>query len=213
MDSNPLLVSVITPTWQRHDLLLTRCVPSVQAQSWPRTEHLIVSDGPDPLLAQYPWPAGVRYFELPEHSGTRWGHQARLAGIAVSRGQVIAYLDDDDAYRPHHLGTAVAALLADPLTGFAVPRMIAHTRSGDARIGDGALARGRVTTSMIVHWREILDTGTWQDVPAAPDWDLVRRWLDAGIGYASPDAVSVDYYPAGGLDGVPVCYAPHRKAS
>lgn len=204
------LVSVITPTWQRHDVLLGRCVPSVQAQSRSRFEHVIVSDGPDPDLAARQWPPGVRYLELPAHpQGVRWGHEARLHGIAASYGQVIAYCDDDDAWRPDHLAVCVAALLADPLAGFAVPRMIAHTRFGQARIGDGALARGRVATSMIVHWREILDTDTWTEDPAPPDWVLVSRWLDAGIAYASPDAVTVDYYPDGGLGGVPVCYAPH----
>lgn len=206
------LVSVITPTWGRHDVLLGRCVPSVQGQTWLRTEHVIVSDGPDEFLAGYPWPPGVRYLELPEHPGACWGHLARLHGIAVSHGQVIAYLDDDDAYRPGHLEACVTALLADPLAGFAVPRMIAHTRFGQARIGDGPLARGRVTTSMIVHWREILNVATWREDPAPPDWDLVSRWLDAGIRHVSPDAVSVDYYPDGGLNGVPVCYAPHAAA-
>jgi glycosyltransferase involved in cell wall biosynthesis len=203
------LVSVITPTWNRHDALLNRCVPSVQAQTWPQAEHLIISDGPDPVLADRSWPPGVRYLELPEHPDVRWGHLARQAGIAASRGQIIAYLDDDDAYRPEHLETTVRVLLTDPVAGFAIPRMLAHTRFGDVRIGDGALARGRVATSMIVHWRDIFDVATWEDVPAAPDWDLVSRWLDAGIRYASPDVVSVDYYPDGGLNGVPVSYAPH----
>lgn len=207
-------MSVITPTWQRHDLLLDRCVPSVQEQSWPRFEHVIVSDGPDPELARHPWPPGVRYLELPRHpENARWGHLARLHGIMSSYGQVIAYLDDDDAYRPGHLEAVTGALLADPLAGFAVPRMIAHTRFGQARIGDGALAHGRVGTSMIAHWREILDTATWEDETMAPDWDLVRRWLDAGIRYASVDAVTVDYYPDGGLNGVPACYVPHRKTA
>lgn len=204
------LVSVITPTWLRHDVLLDRCVPSVQEQSWSRFEHVIVSDGPDAFLAGRVWPPHVRYLELPAHpEGVRWGHLSRLHGISASCGQVIAYLDDDDAWRPEHLEMTVMALLADPLAGFAVPRMIAHTRFGPARIGDGSLARGRVATSMIVHWREILDTATWTEDPAPPDWDLVSRWLDAGIGYASPDAVTVDYYPHGEQGGVPVCYAPH----
>ena len=47
------LVSVITPTWQRADLLVNRCIPSVQAQDYPVVEHIIVSDGPDQLLRDY----------------------------------------------------------------------------------------------------------------------------------------------------------------
>ena len=46
------LVSVITPTWQRHALLLDRCIPSVAAQDYPNVDHVVVSDGPDPALAE-----------------------------------------------------------------------------------------------------------------------------------------------------------------
>jgi len=66
-------VSVITPTWQRHDLLLSRTVPSVQAQRYPSVEHIIVSDGPDPELKDklaQPWTDGWRnlwYHELSVH--------------------------------------------------------------------------------------------------------------------------------------------------
>ena len=45
------LVTVVTPTWQRHPLLFSRCVPPVQAQDYPAVEHIVVSDGPDPVLA------------------------------------------------------------------------------------------------------------------------------------------------------------------
>ena len=58
-------VSVITPTWQRHDLLLNRCVPSVAAQDHPAVEHVIVSDGPDPdLRGKLAGLPGVRFEEL-----------------------------------------------------------------------------------------------------------------------------------------------------
>ena len=54
-----MLVPVVTPTWQRRDILTGWCIPSVQAQSYPDAEHIVVSDGPDPELAavmaaQYP---------------------------------------------------------------------------------------------------------------------------------------------------------------
>src|ERR1700760_1397118 len=96
------LVSVVTPTWHRHDLLLNRCVPAVQAQTHPAVEHVIVSDGPDENLAtqfRSPLPATQRqdirqghrfpvwYYELPHHDpGEHWGAAARRAGIELSAG-------------------------------------------------------------------------------------------------------------------------------
>ena len=50
MASPAPLVSVVTPTWQRHEWLLERCIASVQAQTYPLIEHVIVCDGPDPGL-------------------------------------------------------------------------------------------------------------------------------------------------------------------
>jgi glycosyltransferase involved in cell wall biosynthesis len=44
------LVSVVTSTWRRADVLMQRCIPSVMAQSYPNVEHIIVSDRPDDEL-------------------------------------------------------------------------------------------------------------------------------------------------------------------
>lgn len=207
---------MITPTWQRHDLLLGRCVPSVQAQGFRNFEHLIVSDGPDPVLAGMQLPEQARLIQLPDHDpAVKWGHRARLAGIALCQGDLVAYLDDDDAYRPDHLRLAVDALAGDPAAGFAYPRMAAHMPGGIVRIGDGFLGHGRIGTSMIVHRTALLSVATWQDVPGAPDWDLVRRWLDAGVTAASIDAITVDYYPGESVDWtnrVPVTFRPWRAA-
>jgi cellulose synthase/poly-beta-1,6-N-acetylglucosamine synthase-like glycosyltransferase len=43
------LVSIITPTWKRRDLLVKRALPSVAAQDYPNIEHVVVSDGPVPI--------------------------------------------------------------------------------------------------------------------------------------------------------------------
>jgi GT2 family glycosyltransferase len=42
------LVSVITPTWQRHELLL-EAIENVRQQTYRPIEHVIVSDGPDAM--------------------------------------------------------------------------------------------------------------------------------------------------------------------
>ena len=48
MSTRPL-VSVVTGTWQRHDLLM-EAIANVRSQTYPNIEHVIVSDGPDQAL-------------------------------------------------------------------------------------------------------------------------------------------------------------------
>ena len=190
------LVTVITPSWRRHNLLLGSCIPSVHAQDFRDYEHLIVSDGPDPELAALELPPQTRLIQLDEHDpGVRWGHRARLRGIEEARGQILAWLDDDDAWRPRHLAALAPAV---PEGGFAYSRAEVHGGPAPWRIGDGRIAYGRIQpASMVVHDRDILALETWRDETNFPDWDLVRRWLTHDVPYASVDEVTVDYYPAG----------------
>jgi glycosyltransferase involved in cell wall biosynthesis len=196
-------VSVITPTWQRHDLLFTRCIPSVHGQTWKNTEHIIVSDGPDPILAHRLAPGGPDgfrnrwFYALPEHDPEEhWGHAARLAGIEMSAGEFITYCDDDDALRMHHCDLLAKALLRQPDAGFAVSRMVQHGGPHDTVVGFGPLAAGNVGSPMIMHRREILDLATWDAPSWIEDWMLVQRWLALGVKCANVDAETVDVWPS-----------------
>ena len=189
------LVSVITPTWQRHDLLLDRCIPSVAAQGYPNIEHVVVSDGPDPALAEKV-PDSVRFAELGAHDpGARWGHWARLRGLELAAGEYIAYLDDDNAFRPGHLAKLAAALDADPAAGFAYSQIMMHNGGSSYVVGVPPPAYGQIDTSAIMHRRGLLDTATWRDAGQLTiDWDIVERWLHAGAGWAHVPEVTADYY-------------------
>jgi glycosyltransferase involved in cell wall biosynthesis len=198
------LVSVITPTWQRRDLLLGRCIPSVQAQDYySAVEHVIVSDGPDenlfaaPLTTPADFRYPVRYYQLPEHDpAARWGHWARLHGIDVAKGEYITYLDDDDAYRPEHCRLLAAALDENPGAGFAYARTIMHAQGGAyCRIGTDPPQYGQITVTLM-HRRELLDIATWEQSRPTIDWDLVSRWLDAGVNYTSVGADTADIWPS-----------------
>jgi glycosyltransferase involved in cell wall biosynthesis len=222
--------SIITPTWQRHGPLLGRCIPSVNAQDYAgRMEHIVVSDGPDDELgSRIGWkrPMAGRYAQLPDHDpGVPWGLRARLHALSLATGDLIAYLDDDDAYRPGHVGVLARALAGNPDAGFAYSRMRVHLGGGKTmRFGDGSPAYGRIGTDMIMHRRDLLDVATWSHddladdtawsaapVPVSEDWSLVRRWLDAGISYVSVDAETVDYYPATPPES-PACAPPWAPA-
>lgn len=203
MSGGPL-VTVITPTWQRHDLLLDRAIPSVQAQGYPWIEHLVVSDGPDGelsrILAGAPLERGWRniwYSYVPEHDPEpHYGHHCRAWGLELAKGDYITYCDDDDALRPEHCHMLAAALDADPEAGFAVSRMASHGPGGTSVIGHGPLACGNVGTPMIMHRRSVLEHGTWDHSGQFEDWDLVLSWINAGIKHVRVDAETSDVWPS-----------------
>lgn len=191
------LVSVVTPTWRRHGLLLNRCVPSVQAQTYPAVEHVVVSDGPDPELTAMIAGQVKVFGELPEHDPVaRWGHRARLRGLELARGEYIAYLDDDNAFRPWHVERLAAALEANPGAGFAYGQIQMNGHGMVYVVGADPPSCGMIDTSAIMHRRGLLETATWRDEgwQETVDWDLVARWMSAGTGWAFVQEITADYY-------------------
>jgi glycosyltransferase involved in cell wall biosynthesis len=190
------LVTAVTPSWGRHELLLDRCVPSVAAQDYPALEHVVVSDGPDPVLREkFAGLPGVRFAELPEHDPeAQWGHYARLHGIDLGKGEYIAYLDDDNSWHSYHVRLLVRAL-EETGADFAYGLQAVHGR-GEYIIGANPPACGQIDTSMIIHRRGLLDVATWRWHPGIPtiDWDLVERWIAAGATWVRVPHVTADYY-------------------
>lgn len=204
--------SVITATWHRHDLLFNRAIPSVLAQTYSRIEHIIVSDGPDPELdalmagrtitelAQgniIRGSARIHYLNLPLHDpAEHWGHLARRYALKFAQGDIITYCDDDDELRPDHCALMVDALQANPDASFAVSRMLSHGNTYPTEIGRGPLGAGNLGTPMVAHRKEALTKGNWDKASFTEDWDLVEKWLDAGLICANVDAITADVYPS-----------------
>jgi hypothetical protein len=189
-------VSVITPTWQRHGLLLTRCIPSVQAQTYAPIEQIVVSDGPDPVLSDLLADEPVTYAELGEWQGRQWGARARRRGLDLAQGEIICYLDDDDSYRPDHVAVLVKALTDNPDAGFAYSLMASHNGEDVTIIGSDEPLAGQIGTPMIAHRRQLLEQGTWGPPSAWEDWQMVARWLEAGTRWVHVDEVTVDVWPS-----------------
>lgn len=104
--------SVIIPTYNRA-ALLPRAVASVQAQSYPHWELIIVDDGSTDhtrtLAEAYARQDGRVRYVWQENKG-RGG--VRNTGIAQAQGQYLCFLDDDDYYLPHHLAVMYHTLQA-----------------------------------------------------------------------------------------------------
>jgi glycosyltransferase involved in cell wall biosynthesis len=106
MSSGPL-VSAIIPTFNRATIV-SEAVESVLQQTYPNTEVIVVDDGSTDdtpaRLRQY----GNRIRVVTQNNAGPAA--ARNRGIAVSHGELIAFLDSDDIWLPTKLERQVALL-------------------------------------------------------------------------------------------------------
>lgn len=122
--SNGPYVSVVIPLYQTQRYIAD-ALGSVLAQTFTDFEVLVIDDGSTdsgPAIARaIPDPRIRVITQL-----NRGLAGARNAGIAHSRGQVIAFLDADDLWQPEKLARHVAHLKADPDIGvsFSASRFI-----------------------------------------------------------------------------------------
>lgn len=110
--------SVIVVTRDR-PALLADALASVAAQSPPPLEVRLADDGEVAAPGALPAPAELPLLELTVLSvACRQAGAARNAAARHARGDVLAFLDDDDRWRPGHLA-GLAEAFADPDTGLA----------------------------------------------------------------------------------------------
>lgn len=106
-------VSVVVATHER-PTLLPRAVASLEAQTWPETEIVVVDDASQGAGARAALDAlaprlaarGHRLLRLPEN---RYLGAARNAGAAAARGEFLAFLDDDNVAYPHMVEALLGA--------------------------------------------------------------------------------------------------------
>ena len=193
-------MSVVTPTWQRHDLLIGRCIPSVAAQTV-SVEHVIASDGPDPELREKLQGLDVVYVEVAEHAvdDCNYGARARNRGLEAATGDVIAYLDDDNAFKPHHCQILAQALADNPDRDFAYSMMYRHG-IWDV-IGAEPPIHGTVDSSTLMQRADTHLKFGWWPVPASysVDWELIASWLGQGATWIFVPDISVDYFYQGAI--------------
>jgi len=182
------LVSVLIPTHERPALTVA-AVESALAQTWSRVEVIVVDDAStddtlhrvrdisDPRL---------RVIALPENRGVA---AARNAGNAAARGDLIAFLDSDDLWRPEKLARQVAAFSRAPAhvgmcqcgseTTTAEGRSFVHRAGAEGRLFGSLLLRnvlhGGGSTVMVR--REVMEAtgGFDEELPAAEDWEFFQR--------------------------------------
>ena len=186
-------VSIITSTYNR-SAALRRAIASVRAQrGFDDWEMCIVGDcTPDDsaaVVASF-GDDRLRFFNLPVKSPPRaHGALAKNHGLfQMARAPQVAYLDDDDEYRPDFLRVMMAAAAKHP----ECPLVYCRARYLDKDTGrrlwgnpfHGALKWSRdnlmkynyLVSNGVVHRRSLLDeVGGWNPDDYFDDYDLWKR--------------------------------------
>lgn len=189
------LVSVVTGTWDRHDLLL-ETIENVRQQTYPNIEHVIVSDGPDheledlvaqaagedtPAAANIP----ITYQAIGFQSSEFFVDSPSAAPFKVAqflaRGEMQCWLADDERMLvPDYIERMVATLEEgyDFAYSYVSCYWVGRPQSPWV-IGTDPPQHGQITSSF--YRRELLKHRMFElHVGSATDWDMVKHWMEAG---------------------------------
>jgi glycosyltransferase involved in cell wall biosynthesis len=170
--------TVIIPTRDRTQFL-AQAIASVRAQTGASAEVIVVNDGAGPVSADARVLDNLR----------RGPVAARNRGVEAARGDLIAFLDDDDWWTdPDHLARAEAALAGDPFY-FADGDLVFEDGSQSLAFSRAAsamsLARDNTILISAVCYRKSLHgtLGPFDvDLPYYWDWDWYLRVARSGAG-------------------------------
>ncbi len=181
-DSGPL-VSVVMPTWNRRTLV-GAAIDSVQNQSYPNWELLIVDDGSTDgtadLVESRPHDPRVRLFRR-EHHGVS---AARNWALQQARGEFVAYLDSDNVWFPQYLAEVVSAFSRQPEGDCAYAAQIVDDGGGATSFlrcprfdGETYRETSGIDLNVFVHRRRLIEQfgGFDEQMTRLVDWDLIVR--------------------------------------
>src|SRR6266571_7233329 len=135
-------VTVITPTLPGRHAKLQNACRSLQNQIFKEWTHLIIPNGYDGGLEPKLREIGhlgsrTRVVPLGRPHPTP-GHWNRVLGGLLVETTYVAYLDDDNTWRPHHLELLIDVLDQVPDVGF----VYSQAQYIDHVLGDGKIAPG-----------------------------------------------------------------------
>jgi hypothetical protein len=222
------LISVVMRTYQDHELMRDRAIPSVLAQTYQNFEIVVVGDAApedariaiesfdDPRIRFWNRPYRGPY---PDDPDGRWrviGVPPYNDGVHLARGLWIALLDADDAFRPEHLERLLAHARDERLE-------LAYSRVR-VRVGEDRPSRPTVgipetdtvgrfppehgqfmLQSALYHHglAQIFEADLADGAVGLPqDWALCLRMMEAGVRIGFLNEETVEYYPATARGGI-----------
>lgn len=194
------IASVVTPVYNG-STTLSRCIESVQRQSFLHIEHILVDDGSSDesfeMLSEaaekYP---NVRIYAI-ENSGAGI---ARNYAVQRSRGRFIAFLDCDDEWSPRKLEIQIRYMIENNVcfsyTNYRMNyknnrRQIAITCPSTVRHRD-FIVLCPILCSSVVYDSKLLGKQYMHDIRRGQDWGL---WLQiSSLGVVAFNVADEDAY-------------------
>lgn len=191
-------VSIVTSTYNRAQVIRA-AIDSVRRQDFQDWEMCVVGDcTPDDTegtIASYKDPR-LKFYNLPVKSppGSHGAIAKNHAIFQMASAPYIAYLDDDDIYRPNYLSTMMGHITARPEIDMLYCRCTYRDKDSGKRIWGNPFQRWMhgysyeklkrynfIDTDCVVHKRAILDdVGGWNPDFYFDDYEL---WLRIGAKY------------------------------
>jgi hypothetical protein len=205
------LVTVVIPTHDRPTELAGRAIPSALDQGYRNVEVIVVGDA-----ASSDTEEAIRGIDDPRITWINLGHrgpypteeegQWQVAGtmpintaIEASRGQWIAPLNDDDAFRPGHIEALLDNARATR-SEVSYGRFERQSSDGDREVlglfppEEGQFCwQAAIFHSGLAFMRFELSAAMF-NLPG--DWHLCERMLRAGARFSMLDDVVLDYFPS-----------------
>lgn len=204
------LVSVLTPTWRRPELL-RGAIENVRDQTYRPLEHVVVSDGGnDPEMAyitdldflygtQRARDVRIRFAALGRNWSTYLPDSFCAAPITVAMfmasGAYQTWLADDERMAPDHISSLVDALEARG-ADFAYARVRMY-RDGQRpedgyEIGADPPTLGQITN--VLYRTELLQRGLYPfGAGMTSDWACISGWQSRGARHAFVDRVTLTH--------------------
>lgn len=204
------LVSVIMPT-QNRLRMLRDALNSVWRQGYPNWEAIVVNDGGEgiaPVLQSLPDDARarIRHIELKTARGPA---TARNAAIKVAKGDVLAFLDDDDLHASRHLECLVSGLRASGAgLAYTAAELVKETVRDGTRMETSRepFLPGLRYSRPLLLVRNYIPINTWgvrrecfdavgafdESLRYLEDWDFLLR-ASARVGFHQTNEVTAEY--------------------
>ena len=174
-----LSVSAVLPLYNGRRYLM-QTLQSVADQTRPPDELVVVDDGSTDgaadLIAEFDFGFPVTLIK----QDNRGQSAARNAGIAQANGDIIALLDQDDQWRPHHIEALLAPFADDPELAWS------YSDFEEIDAADRTMVSRYIAVHGVQHPKQALVDCLASDLMVLPSASLIRKEVIEEVGGFDP---------------------------